>query len=476
MSAGTITLTNGSAIVGGSGTAFATELSAGDFIVSTVGGVPYTLPVKTVDSDTQLTLVISFTGPTQAGAAWSAVPRVALNMVTAALVAQSAEALRGLNYDKQNWQQVFSGAGTITVRLPDGSTYSGPSWVKVTNEVTDKLSKSQNLSDLADSSAGRENLQLGAGDSPTFSNVVLSTKYDAAAAAGGITNSSLYAANGTTLRARSRSYAEVRSDGKPYHTIAVSNGAGGEAYFSLRGDNGGLFVPGRISGLGGVPNGWLASQTEYSSGIYQSLSTDPAGVSAVIALSYAYQHSGGYRLRTSLGNIGNGTAQWPNTCLVQFGDDGNSGVRYWYFNPLTGDLNNTGGLNFPGSYIFQKAATSDATLKHDIQYNDGVESYENVKKIRPCTFIYNADKKNCVRRGIIAQDVLREVDPEYVKLVPAAPKFDAHGERVDDDDTLALDNNVIMMDTLLALKYVIGQLEETKKELAELKKSLACSE
>jgi hypothetical protein len=45
-----------------------------------VGGVDYTLPVKTVDSNTQLTLVSNFTGPTQS-AAWSAVPRVALNMV-----------------------------------------------------------------------------------------------------------------------------------------------------------------------------------------------------------------------------------------------------------------------------------------------------------------------------------------------------------------------------------------------------------
>ncbi|TXU37172.1 tail fiber domain-containing protein, partial [Enterobacter roggenkampii] len=98
MSVGTITLTNGSAVVGGSGTSFTTELAAGDFIVSTVGGVDYTLPVKSVESNAQLTLVSNFTGPTQAGAAWSAVPRVALNMVTAALVAQSAEALRGLNY------------------------------------------------------------------------------------------------------------------------------------------------------------------------------------------------------------------------------------------------------------------------------------------------------------------------------------------------------------------------------------------
>lgn len=144
MSAGTITLTNGSAIVGGSGTSFTTELAAGDFIVSTVGGVSYTLPVKSVDSSTQLTLVSNFTGPTQSGAAWSAVPRVALNMVTAALVAQSAEALRGLNYDKQNWQSIFSGTGNVTVTLPDGTTWTGPAWNSITTSLSGKAAKGAN--------------------------------------------------------------------------------------------------------------------------------------------------------------------------------------------------------------------------------------------------------------------------------------------------------------------------------------------
>ncbi|MHA0627162.1 phage tail fiber protein [Citrobacter portucalensis] len=139
MSAGTLTLTNNSAAVSGSGTAFTTELAGGDFAVVTVGGIPYTLPVKTVNSNTSLTLVSNFTGPTQSGAAWSAVPRVALNMVTAALVTQSAEALRGLNYDKQNWQQVFSGAGTITVRLPDGTTFTGPSWKYLADNMATKI-------------------------------------------------------------------------------------------------------------------------------------------------------------------------------------------------------------------------------------------------------------------------------------------------------------------------------------------------
>ena len=144
MSAGTLTLTNNSAAVAGSGTAFATELAAGDFIVVTVGGVPYTLPVKTVNSNTSATLVSNFTGPTQSGSAWYAVPRIAMDLVTAAAVTQAAEALRGLNYDKQNWQQLFSGTGAITVRLPDGTTFSGPAWSSITAMLNQKASKGVN--------------------------------------------------------------------------------------------------------------------------------------------------------------------------------------------------------------------------------------------------------------------------------------------------------------------------------------------
>ncbi|WOH45627.1 phage tail protein [Citrobacter portucalensis] len=148
MSAGTLTLTNNSAAVAGSGTAFTTEVAAGDFIVVTVGGVPYTLPIKSVESGTALTLVSNFTGPTQSGAAWDAVSRVTLNMVTAAMVVQNTEALRGLNYDKQNWQQVFSGSGNITVRLPDDSSYTGPAWGGISTALSEKADKTA-LGDFA---------------------------------------------------------------------------------------------------------------------------------------------------------------------------------------------------------------------------------------------------------------------------------------------------------------------------------------
>ncbi|HEM7924429.1 TPA: tail fiber domain-containing protein [Citrobacter farmeri] len=136
MSAGTLTLTNNSDFVSGVGTSFSTELTAGDFVVVTVGGVTYTLPVKSVEGDTEITLISKYPGPTQQGSAWNAVPRATQNRVTSALVAQSTEALRGLNYDKQNWQAVFSASGNITVFLPDGSSFSGPSWRSIAETLS----------------------------------------------------------------------------------------------------------------------------------------------------------------------------------------------------------------------------------------------------------------------------------------------------------------------------------------------------
>lgn len=166
MPAGTITLTNNSTTVTGSGTSFTSELKPNDFIVAVVGGVTYTLGVQSVASATGLTLITAYNGPTTSGIAWTALPNAALVGITAQVAADVAKAIRGLNLDKANWQQVFSGTGTVTVNLPDGSTYSGPAWSSITTSLngkansTDVLTKADNLNSVADKSAARTNLGL----------------------------------------------------------------------------------------------------------------------------------------------------------------------------------------------------------------------------------------------------------------------------------------------------------------------------
>ena len=179
MPAGTLTLTNNSAIVKGTGTAFNTELKAGDFIVSIVGGDTYTLPVKTVDSATQVTLIKAYDGPTQAGAAWYAVPRDTMNAITAQLAAETAKAMRGMNYDKANWQQVFSGTGNITVQLPDGSEFTGPAWnsfnaalnLKADKTELDKKVDKTSIGNSATRDVGTGSGDVAAGNDGRFNSI-----------------------------------------------------------------------------------------------------------------------------------------------------------------------------------------------------------------------------------------------------------------------------------------------------------------
>ncbi|EOE5646139.1 tail fiber domain-containing protein, partial [Cronobacter sakazakii] len=56
-----------------------------------------------------------------------------MSQITMEVVNQVTEALRGLNHDKENWQQLFSESGAITVTLPDGSKFRGPSWLFIVN-------------------------------------------------------------------------------------------------------------------------------------------------------------------------------------------------------------------------------------------------------------------------------------------------------------------------------------------------------
>ena len=131
MSSGTITVTNKSDKVVGVGTAFTTDLKAGDVMVMPVGTWSFTLIVKSIESATGLTLMEPFRGPTLSGQSWSAVPYETMLRINAQLSTQTSVAIYGLNLDKQNWQAVFSESGDITITLPDLTTFTGPSWKKI---------------------------------------------------------------------------------------------------------------------------------------------------------------------------------------------------------------------------------------------------------------------------------------------------------------------------------------------------------
>jgi len=161
MPAGTIALTNGSATVTGTGTAFTNEFKTGDFLGVVVGGVPYTLIVSGITSDTSLTTAASFTGPSTSGLAWYAVPATLQTAITQQAMNDMSKVIRGMIQEKANWQQVYSVTGNITVKLPDGSTFTGPSWGYMASQYANKLDKSQNLKDIQDTAAARTNLQLG---------------------------------------------------------------------------------------------------------------------------------------------------------------------------------------------------------------------------------------------------------------------------------------------------------------------------
>ncbi|MDO2434583.1 hypothetical protein Q2V57_24135, partial [Enterobacter bugandensis] len=79
-----------------------------------------------------------------------------------------------------------------------------------------------------------------------------------------------------------------------------------------------------------------------------------------------------------------------------------------------------------------------------------------------------------VRRGVIAQDIML-IDPDYVKEVPGGIEIEEDGTETQKPSTLALDNNVLLVDAVLALNYVIKQLEATQKELADLRNNFAGS-
>ena len=181
-----------------------------------------------------------------------------------------------------------------------------------------------------------------------------------------------------------------------------------------------------------------------------------------VGLSVGNVASGGYNTRMSLGVISGGANAWSRPALYVSGD--NTYSRAWEFTPYNGDITSWSNGFDSQSYIFQKNPNCDIKLKDDVDYTNGKAAFDNIMQIKPATYVYKADEKRRVRRGVIAQD-MQKIDPEYVKLL----KFNEEMEDEETTEQLTLDSNPIMLDNLLATNYLGNMVLEQQKQIEELK-------
>lgn len=255
--------------------------------------------------------------------------------------------------------------------------------------------------------------------------------------------------------------------------IGVNNQGGDWKEFKFHNSYGGHITAQR--GFKGqcIAGGW-ALDGEYMGATFyaDTVLNNDGGYSPVVA--GGTRSTGGYDLRYSFGAISGGTGDWPRPNIHMMGD-----ARYHrgFEFRVDGRITAWDTGIWGGGFEFQRVATSDRDLKKDIEYNDGKASFDNIMKFKPSTFVYKSDKYNRLRRGVIAQD-LYEIDPEYVRIIPGSPiidnsvEYDESGAAVImdyKDDTLGLDNNVIMIDTALATRYIGGIVEKQQEEIDNLK-------
>lgn len=180
---------------------------------------------------------------------------------------------------------------------------------------------------------------------------------------------------------------------------------------------------------------------------------------------------GGWRNFISFGSIiyPNEAQYHPNAVIAQCWDyDFSSGestgvlTRITSFNATSYDITfsrNDGAE----SYIFSKSPNSDRTLKRDIRAIDTSIALSNIEKMEYCSFIYTNDKKEQVRRGFIAQQ-LQEIDPQYIRSYENTPGGD---KRI-----LCLDENVLLLDALAAIKALRARDVENKERISKLEKEV----
>ncbi|HIC0738102.1 TPA: tail fiber domain-containing protein [Klebsiella oxytoca] len=400
--------------------------------------------IKSVNNDTQLTLTRNIT-TAFSGAKYGIITSETAS--TSSFANQLASAFTLWRNVVQGWSTALTGSGDITMTDPlTGASVTVPA-ISGMAKASDLAALSNSLKDAARTTAANTWTQAQTWNAAsTFKN--------------NLTVSGTFTVNGN-LNGKQLAGGHIElTEATPYIDFHHGNSTMDYTHRIITEDGALAVYPGlRIRGGLGIYGVATQYGDLYGNAFIGRLNTDPtANVGDVLQ---APRFTSRFSSRGADTNVDGGqAAMWfeeqvgTNHRLILSVGGFSQPIQYWQF---LADGNIYGSQR--GSVQF--LGTSDARLKHDITPTDGQQSVNRIKALELVTFVYNDDEQNRVRRGIIAQQA-EEVDEQYVKHVNISY---LDGNKQVNSERLQLDNNVIMMDTLAAVKVLIKRVEALENKI-----------
>lgn len=214
----------------------------------------------------------------------------------------------------------------------------------------------------------------------------------------------------------------------------------------------------------GWQGGWADVKNDPSRAPFQVTDVINNNGGFVPAVSCYSSSTGGYPVRFTNGIVSNGNNRWADVVLARMEGDNTYAATY--------QCQMSGGLSAwivePGNNVrwitFTQEAQSDARLKTVHGKLDTKDALRNIEAMSFVKFTFNSDDKAEVRRGVIAQELLK-IDPQYVHN----RVYNMGGGET--KEILQLDMTPMTLDALAAIQELSAQVKELKAELKQLKEA-----